>query len=56
MSTGGFLSQDEVAADILIVLRLRIHTVINSCPMCRYGRVVNEAGREISVTNDKVET
>ena len=56
MSTGGFLPQDEVATDILIELKLRIHMVINCCPMCLHGTVLNEAGREISLTNDKVET
>ena len=56
MSTRGFLPQDVVATDIFIVLKLRIHTVINCCPKCLHGTVLNEAGREISLTNDKVET
>jgi len=55
MSTGGFLPQDEVASDIFIVLKLRIHIVINCCPMCLHGTGLNEAGTELSVTNDKVE-
>jgi hypothetical protein len=56
MSTGGFLPQDEVATDGFIVLRLRIDIVINCCPVCLHGTVLNEEGREISLTNDKVET
>ena len=56
MSTEGFLSQDEVATDIFIVLKFRIHIVINCCCMCLHDTVLNETGREISLTNDKVET
>jgi len=56
MSTGGFLPQDEVATDGFIVLRLRIDIVINCCPLCLHGTILNEEGREISLTNDKVET
>jgi len=56
MSTEGFLPHDEVATDISIVLKFRIYIVINCCPMCLYGTILNEEGREISLTNDKVET
>ena len=49
MNSGGFLPQDEMATDIFIVLRLRIHIVINCCPMCLNGTVLNEAGGEISL-------
>jgi len=56
MSTEGFLPQDEVATDISVVLKFRIHIVINCCPMCLHDTIRNEEGSEISLTNDKVWT